>query len=203
MHEDIDSFVLFTLPEGQLQPGQPRVYQLINVRVQSDNTAATLMSIEDTWNKFMPEQPFSYYFMDDMLDGLYQNEKTSGRIFGIFSILAVVIACIGLFGLSTYMAEQRTKEVGIRKVLGSTASKIVVLMSRDFAKLVAVAFLIAVPIAYYVMFKWLQSFSFRTSIQLWIFLLAGVVALVVAQFTVSFQALRAANTNPADSLRFE
>jgi putative ABC transport system permease protein len=101
------------------------------------------------------------------------------------------------------MAEQRTKEVGIRKVLGSTASKIVVLMSRDFAKLVAVAFLIAVPIAYYVMFKWLQSFSFRTSIQLWIFLLAGVVALVVAQFTVSFQALRAANTNPADSLRFE
>jgi putative ABC transport system permease protein len=201
MHEDIDSFVLFTIPEGL--PQQQQVYPLMNVRIRSDNTAATLASIEEIWNKFTPEQPFSYYFMDDMLDGLYQNEKTSGQIFGIFSILAVVIACIGLFGLSTYMAEQRTKEVGIRKVLGSTASKIVVLMSRDFAKLVAVAFLIAVPIAYFIMVKWLQSFSFRTSVQLWIFLIAGVVALVVAQFTVSFQALRAANTNPADSLRFE
>jgi putative ABC transport system permease protein len=201
MHEDIDSFVLFTIPEGL--PQQQRVYPLMNVRIRSDNTAATLVSIEDTWNKLTPEQPFSYYFMDDMLDGLYQNERTSGQIFGIFSILAVVIACIGLFGLSTYMAEQRTKEVGIRKVLGSTASKIVVLMSKDFAKLVAVAFLIAVPVAYLMMIKWLQSFSFPTSIPLWIFLIAGVVAIVVAQFTVSFQALRAANTNPADSLRFE
>jgi putative ABC transport system permease protein len=179
MHEDIDSFVLFTIPEGL--PQQQRVYPLMNVRIRSDNTAATLVSIEDTWNKLTPEQPFSYYFMDDMLDGLYQNERTSGQIFGIFSILAVVIACIGLFGLSTYMA----------------------LMSKDFAKLVAVAFLIAVPVAYLMMIKWLQSFSFPTSIPLWIFLIAGVVAIVVAQFTVSFQALRAANTNPADSLRFE
>ena len=201
LHEDIDSFVLFTLPEGQ--PQQQQVYPLLNVRIGPDNTAASLASIEDTWNKFAPEQPFSYYFMDDMLDGLYQNEKASGKIFGISSILAVVIACIGLFGLSIYMAEQRTKEVGIRKVLGSTASKIVVLMSKDFAKLVAVAFLIAVPVAYYIMIKWLQTFSFRTSVPLWIFLLAGVVALVVAQFTISFQALKAANSNPADSLRFE
>jgi putative ABC transport system permease protein len=203
LHEDIDSFVLFTLLEGPPQPGQQQVYPLMNVRIGPDNTAATLASIEDTWNKFVPEQPFSYYFMDDMLDMLYQNERASGQIFSIFSILAVVIACIGLFGLSTYMAEQRTKEVGIRKVLGSTALKIVVLLSKDFAKLVAAAFLIAVPVAYYTMIKWLQSFSFRTSVPLWIFLLAGVVALVVAQFTISFQALKAANSNPADSLRFE
>jgi len=203
LHEDIDSFVLFALPEGQSQQQQQQVYPLMNVRIGPDNTAASLASIEDTWNKFAPEQPFSYYFMDDMLDRLYQNEKTSGQIFSIFSILAVVVACIGLFGLSTYMAEQRTKEVGIRKVLGSTASKIVVLMSKDFAKLVALAFLIAVPVAYYIMIKWLQSFSFRTSVPLWIFLLAGVAALVVAQFTISFQALKAASSNPADSLRFE
>jgi putative ABC transport system permease protein len=141
--------------------------------------------------------------MDDMLDGLYQNEKTSGQIFGIFSILAIIIACIGLFGLSTYMAEQRTKEIGIRKVLGSTSSKIIVLLSKDFAKLVAGALLIAVPIAYYIMIKWLQNFSFRVSVQLWIFLLAGILALIVAQFTISFQAIKAANSNPADSLRFE
>ena len=206
LHEDIDSFVLFTLPEVQSQQPQQQqqpVYTLMNVRIRPDNTASTLAAIENTWKKFMPGQPFNYYFMDDRLDDLYQNEQTSGQILGVFSILAIIIACIGLFGLSTYMAEQRTKEIGIRKVLGSTASRIVVLMSKDFAKLVAGAFLIAVPVAYYIMFKWLQNFSFRVSIQFWIFILAGVTALVVAQFTISFQAVRVANSNPADSLRFE
>lgn len=201
LHEDIDSFVLFTLPEDQ--PQQPPVYPLWNVRIRPENTEATLAAVESVWKKIAPGQPFSSYFLDTRLDDLYQNEKTSGRIFGIFSILAIVIACIGLFGLSTYMAEQRTKEIGIRKVLGSTASKIVVLLSKDFAKLVGGAFLIAVPIAYYVMYKWLQNFSFRTSIQFWIFFMAGFAALIVAQFTISFQAVRAANSNPADAIRFE
>ncbi len=203
LHEDIDSFVLFTNPEVQDQQQQQPIYALMNVRIRADNTPSTLVAVENTWKKFMPGQPFSYYFLDDMLNGLYQNEQTSGQIFGVFSILAIIIACIGLFGLSTYMAEQRTKEIGIRKVLGSTASKIVMLMSKDFAKLVTGSFLIAVPIAYFIMFKWLQNFSFRVSIQFWIFLLAGIASLVVAQFTISFQAVRAANSNPADSLRFE
>jgi putative ABC transport system permease protein len=207
LHEDIDSFVLFTLPEDQpqqqQQQQQPPVYPLWNVRIRPENTETTLASIENTWKKIVPGQPFSSYFLDESLDDLYQNERTSGQIFGIFSILAIVIACIGLFGLSTYMAEQRTKEIGIRKVLGSTASKIVVLLSKDFAKLVAGAFLIAVPIAYYIMYKWLQNFSFRTGIQFWIFLLAGVAALIVAQFTISFQAIKAANSNPADAIRNE
>ncbi len=206
LHEDIDSFVLFTLPEDQPQPQQqqqPPVYPLWNVKIRPENTETTLAAVESVWKKIVPGQPFSSYFLDERLDDLYRNERTSGRIFGIFSILAIVIACIGLFGLSTYMAEQRTKEIGIRKVLGSTASKIVVLLSKDFAKLVAGAFLIAVPIAYYIMYKWLQNFSFRTSIQFWIFLTAGCAALVVAQFTISFQAVRAANSNPADAIRFE
>ncbi len=211
LHEDIDSFVLFTNPEVQDQQQQQQqdqqqqqpIYALMNVRIRADNTPSTLVAVENTWKKFMPGQPFSYYFLDDMLNGLYQNEQTSGQIFGVFSILAIIIACIGLFGLSTYMAEQRTKEIGIRKVLGSTASKIVMLMSKDFAKLVTGSFLIAVPIAYFIMFKWLQNFSFRVSIQFWIFLLAGIASLVVAQFTIGFQAVRAANSNPADSLRFE
>jgi putative ABC transport system permease protein len=173
------------------------------VRIQLGNTAKILAAIESTWEKFTRRQPFSYYFIDDMLNNLYQNEKASGQIFGIFSILAIVIACIGLFGLSAYMAEQRTKEIGVRKVLGSTALNIVGLLSRDFAKLVLVALVIAVPIAYYVMVQWLQNFSFRINIQAWIFVVAGVVALAVAQFTISFQAIKAANTNPADSLRSE
>ena len=203
LHEDIDSFALFTLPEGQPQQQQPPVYALWNVRIRPENTVATLTAIESTWKKFAPGQPFSSYFMDDMLDDLYQNERISGQIFGIFSMLAIVIACIGLFGLSTYMAEQRTKEIGIRKVLGSTASKIVVLLSKDFARLVAGAFFIAVPLAYFIMYKWLQNFSFRVNIQFWIFLVAGVAALIVAQFTISFQAIKAANSNPADAIRFE
>ena len=145
----------------------------------------------------------SYYFLDDKLDEFYSNERSSGRIFSIFSILAIIIACIGLFGLSAYMAEQRTREIGIRKVLGSTALKIVFLMSKDFAKLVGFAFLITLPIAYLIMTKWLQNFSYRTPIQVWIFMLAGIAAFAIAQLTISFQALKAANTHPADALRFE
>ena len=215
LHEDIDSFVLFEFPERQTQlQGQPQqdqqqqqpplgVYPLLNVKIRPENTALTLAAIEEAWKQFNPQQPFSYYFLDEMLDEMYENERISGNIFGIFAILAILIACTGLFGLSAYMAEQRTKEIGIRKVLGSTASKIVVLLSKDFAKLVAVAFVIAVPVAYYAMFKWLQNFSFRINIPLWIFLLGGFIALAVAQFTISFQAIKAANTNPADTLRFE
>jgi len=210
LHEDIDSFVLFSFPDQQQQSPQqqqqqqrPQGYPLLNVRIQPGNTAEILSAIEGTWEKFTRRQPFSYYFMDNMLNNLYQNEKISGRIFGVFSILAIMIACIGLFGLSAYMAEQRTKEIGIRKVLGSTSLNIVGLLSKDFAKLVAGALVIAVPVAYYVMVKWLQNFSFRISIQVWIFVTAGVVALAVAQFTIFFQAVKAANTNPADSLRSE
>lgn len=214
LHEDIDSFVLFSFAERRLQrAGQPPptqqqrppalIYPLLNIRLDPENTASALTAIEETWKKFNPQQPFSYSFMDERLDILYQNERTSGRIFGIFSILAILIACIGLFGLSAFMAEQRTKEIGIRKVMGSTATQIVVLLSKNFAKLVAGAFLLAVPLAYYVMAQWLQNFSFRTSIQIWIFFLAGFAALIVAQLTICFQAIKAANANPADSLRFE
>jgi len=180
-----------------------RVYVNLNIKIRPENIASTIAAIEEKWKAFVPQEPLGYYFLDNKLDEMYGNEKTSGQIFSIFSLLAIVIACIGLFGLSAYMAELRTKEIGIRKVLGSTASKIVVLLSKDFAKLVGIAFVIATPLAYYAMTRWLQNFAFRSPVHVWIFLLAGLAAVLIAQLTISFQALRAANTDPADALRFE
>lgn len=197
LHSPINSFVLLGLPQDQ------RILANMQIKIKPDNIGETLGAIEQKWKEFNPQEPFSYYFLDDKLEEMYGNEKTSGQIFSLFSLLAIVIACIGLFGLSAYMAELRTKEIGIRKVLGSTASKIVVLLSKDFAKLVALAFVIAVPISYYAMTRWLQNFAFRSSVHVWIFLLAGMAAVFIAQLTISFQALRAANTDPADALRFE
>ena len=197
LHNPVNSFVLFGFDPNQ------RVYVNLNIKIRPENISSAVSAIEEKWKAFIPQEPLGYYFLDDKLDEMYGNEKTSGQIFSIFSLLAIVIACIGLFGLSAYMAELRTKEIGIRKVLGSTASKIVILLSKDFAKLVALAFVIATPIAYYAMTRWLQNFAFRSPVHVWIFLLAGLAAVLIAQLTISFQALKAANTDPANALRFE
>jgi putative ABC transport system permease protein len=197
LHKDIDSFVLMSYPKEQ------RIFTNINIRIGPENIPETVAAIREKWAQLSPQQPFSYFFLEDRLNNLYSNERTSGQIFNIFSVLAIVIACVGLFGLSAFIAAQRTKEIGIRKVLGSTGSRIVVLLSKDFAKLVLFAFIVAVPISYYVMTRWLQNFAYRTDIQFWIFLLAGLAAVLVAQLTISFQALKAANIRPAEALRFE
>jgi len=197
LHSPINSFVLIGLPQER------RIFANLQIKINPDNVGETLSSIEQKWKEFNPKEPMSYYFLDTKLEEMYGNEKTSGQIFSIFSLLAIVIACIGLFGLSAYMAELRTKEIGIRKVLGSTSSKIVVLLSKDFARLVVLAFVIATPIAYFAMTRWLQNFAFRSPVHVWIFLLAGMAAVAIAQLTISFQALKAANTDPADALRFE
>ena len=197
LHSPVNSFVLFGFDPNQI------VYTNLNIKIRPENISSAVAAIEEKWKAFIPQEPLGYYFLDDKLDEMYGNEKTSGQIFSIFSLLAIVIACIGLFGLSAYMAELRTKEIGIRKVLGSSASKIVVLLSKDFAKLVALAFVIATPIAYYAMNRWLQNFAFRSPVQVWIFLFAGLAAVLIAQLTISFQALKAANTDPANALRFE
>jgi putative ABC transport system permease protein len=197
LHSPINSFVLLSIPNDQ------RIFGNLQIKIVPENTGETLAAIEQKWREFNPQEPLSYYFLDDKLDEMYGNEKTSGQIFSIFSLLAIVIACIGLFGLSSYIAEMRTKEIGIRKVLGSTSPKIVLLLSKDFARLVLLAFVVAIPIAYFAMSRWLQNFAYRASIQIWIFLLAGTAAVLIAQLTISFQALKAANTDPADALRFE
>jgi putative ABC transport system permease protein len=197
LHSPINSFVFLCLPQDR------RILGNLQIKIKPENVSETLGAIEQKWKEFNPQEQFSYYFLDSELEEMYGNEKTSGQIFSLFSLLAIVIACIGLFGLSAYMAELRTKEIGIRKVLGSTASKIVVLLSKDFAKLVALAFVIATPIAYYAMTRWLQNFAFRSPVHVWIFFLAGMAAVFIAQLTISFQALKAANTDPAEALRFE
>jgi putative ABC transport system permease protein len=196
LHNDIDSFVFFLRPEDQVQP-------YFNVRIKQEGMESTLMEIQSIWNRFTNNQPFSYVFLDDMLAEIYTNERASGRIFGIFSLLAILIAGIGLFGLSAYMAEQKTKEIGIRKVLGASTAGIIFLLSKDFARLVIFAFLLSLPFSVYLMHSWLQNFAFRTGIHIWVFLAAGGIALLTAQLTVSAHTLNAARKNPADTLRFE
>ena len=150
-----------------------------------------------------PSMPFSYRFLDDSFNEMYDAEQRVGKIALIFSIIAIAIACLGLFGLATFIAEQRTKEIGIRKVLGASVSGIVQLLSKDFVKLVAIAFIIAAPLGWYFMHKWLQDFVERINISWWIFLLAAALAIFIALATVSFQAIRAAIANPVKSLRTE
>ncbi len=151
----------------------------------------------------MPEQPFKYEFLDDNLSQGYAEEQRSGKLFSIFSGLAIIIACVGLFGLSAYTASLRTKEIGIRKVLGASVSSVLVLLSKDFTKLVLLAFVLATPLAWWMMSKWLGSFAYRIEMGVGSFLLAGSTALLIAWLTVSYQSIKAAVVNPVKSLKSE
>jgi len=177
--------------------------QFLSLRMRSENIPATLAFIASKWRAFAPEQPLDYFFLDENFNGLYQAEQRTGKIAGAFTVLAVFIAVLGLFGLASFAAEQRTKEIGIRKVLGASVAGIVRLLSKEFVKLVLVANLIAWPIAYYVMNKWLQDFAYRINIGWWVFALAGGIALIIALLTVSTQAIKAALANPVEALRYE
>ncbi len=204
LHEDIDSFVFFTLPETFIRENnQQEFFPYLNVKVRPDNISATLSSLEQKWNEFNSQEPFSSFFLNEKLNDLYSNEKTSGQIFTIFSVLAIIIACIGLFGLSAYMTEQRTKEIGIRKALGSTSSQIVILLSKDFARLLSLAFLISVPVGYFIMTKWLHNFAYRISPGILVPVITLFITFSIAFLSVSFKAVKAALSDPADSLRYE
>lgn len=177
---------------------------LFNVSVKLGNDIpAGLAQLEQTWKKFNPDFPFDYNFLDEDYGRLYEAEMRQGRLFTVFSGLAILIACLGLFGLATFAAHQRTKEIGIRKVLGATVSGITGLLARDFLKLVGIAIVLASPVAWYFMQKWLAGFAYRTAIPWWIFALAGGVAVAVAFLSVSFQSVKAALANPARSLKSE
>jgi len=177
----------------------------ISVNMQTQDIPGTISFIEETWDKIYPNLPMDYYFLDSVFDRQYRSEQRLQRLFGYFSGLAIFIACLGLFGLASFAAEQRTKEIGIRKVLGSSVSGIVSLLSKEFTILVMVANIIAWPIAYLVSRTWLKSFAYRIDInsQLGYFLAAAVLALLISWLTVSFQAIKAAHANPVDSLRYE
>jgi len=173
------------------------------VRVNGDDISGTIGYVEELWNKFAPGFPFNYDFLDDRINNLYKAEQRVGTLFNYFTFLSIFIACLGLFGLSSFTAEQRTKEIGIRKVLGASIPNILLLLTREFTKLVLIANLIAWPLAYFIMNNWLQNFVSRTSIKLETLVISAVLALGIALLTVSFQSIRAAVANPVDSLRYE
>lgn len=150
-----------------------------------------------------PDMPFSYQFLDESFDNMYRAEQRVGKVALSFALLAIFIACLGLFGLAAYMAEQRTKEIGVRKVLGASVTSITALLSKDFVKLVCIASLIAFPVAWWAMSTWLRDFAYRVNISWWVFALAGFIALLIAVLTVSSHAIKAALTNPVKSLRNE
>ena len=172
-------------------------------KVSPDNVQSLLKDIESKWKSMAPGMPFSYQFLDESFDNMYRAEQRIGKVAISFAVLAVFIACLGLFGLATYMAEQRTKEIGVRKVLGASVANVAVMLSKDFIKLVLVASLIAFPVAWWAMNKWLQDFAYRVDIGWWVFVVAGLSAVLIAVITVSYQAIKAALANPVESLRTE
>ena len=172
-------------------------------RVKPENSEAIVSAVSSKWKSLSTGTPFNYHFLDESFNNMYRSEQQIGRVAIAFAVLAVIIACLGLFGLATYIAEQRTKEIGVRKVLGATVNNIVMMLSRDFLILIIIASLIAFPIAWWAMYKWLQDFEYRIGVGWWIFILSGFIAILVALFTISFQAVRAAVSNPVKSLRAE
>src|SRR5206468_9791812 len=173
------------------------------VSFHTNDVFSLVRQVENKFHAAKQGLPFIYTFMDNDFDKLYHAEQQTGRIFISFAVFAIFIACLGLFGLVTYAAEQRIKEIGIRKVLGASVSEIVTMISKDFVKLVLIAFVIAFPVAWWMMNKWLQSFAYRINISWWVFALAGLLTIAIALTTVSFQALKAAIANPVKSLRTE
>jgi putative ABC transport system permease protein len=177
--------------------------RFVSVRINSGGIREALVFLENTWRQFAGNQAFEYEFFDDHFAKIYLAEERTGQIFFAFSLLAIVIASMGLFGLAAFIAEQRTKEIGIRKVLGATESKIVFLFSKQFTKWVILSNLFAWPVAYYFMNRWLQKFAFKPGISIWPFLLASLGVFVIALMTVSYQTIKAARSNPVEMLRYE
>jgi putative ABC transport system permease protein len=175
----------------------------ISVKVDVKNLTATIDAIRKKFDNFFPGNLFDYYFLDEKFNEQYANDQLFGKVFAIFAGFAIFIACLGLLGLALFATSQRTKEIGIRKVLGASVSHIVMLLSRDFIRLVVIAFLIASPLAWIIMHNWLQDFVYRIQINWWIFLMAGLLAVLIALVTISFQAIRAAVANPVKNLRTE
>lgn len=178
-------------------------FNYVLVHAKPGDLSSLLASMEKIWHKLNPNEPFEYSFLDDDFQKNYQAENRLSSIVSYFTLVAILICCLGLFGLATFSAEQRIKEIGVRKVLGASVAGIVTLLSKDFLKLVLVAIVIASPLAWYVMHKWLQDFAYRIDIEWWIFLLAGIIATAIAFVTISYQAIKTANSNPVKSLRTE
>ena len=196
LQKPIEPLIFLFRPEA-------RGYYSVKIEQAGGNLPATIAAVQKSWNAHFPDDPFSHFFLNDFFDKQYQADLLFGKVFGFFALLAILVAALGLFGLSSYNVIQRTKEIGIRKVLGASVTGIVGLLSKDFLKLVLLALLIASPLAWYVMNEWLQNFAFRINIGWWVFVLAGVLALLIAFLTVSVQSVKAALSDPVEALRYE
>ena len=182
---------------------RPSQFSYVSARIRPGEASRTLRFLEETWNKFAPEYPFEHFFTDEKFDRYYRYEQKVGELFGLFAILAIVISCLGVFGLISYTAEQSTKEIGVRKVLGASTAGIILLLSKRFVRWVLAANVVAWPLAWFAMNKWLEGFAYRVSLNPLFFPLAGLTALAIALATVSYHSIKTAFTDPADSLRYE
>jgi len=194
LHNEIIPIIMLITHRGNNQ---------VTVRISGSDIAGTLGFLKSKWAQYRPGYPFDYEFINQSLDNLYRKDQKLGTAFGIFAVIAIIIACLGLFGLASYTAEVRTKEIGVRKVLGATVSNITLLISKEFLWLIIAANIVAWPIAYYGMNKWLSEFAYSTSINIWLFIAAGFLALFIALLTVSYQSIKAALQNPVKSLKYE
>jgi putative ABC transport system permease protein len=192
--------LIFTFPDSNQEGGR---YRVMSVRIKPGNPQGIISFIQRVWREQVPGEPLDYYFYNDSLNKQYFSEFRMRTIFQYFSFVSILIACLGLFGLASISAEQRTKEVGIRKALGASMSNIVLTLSRDFLAWVVLSNLVAIPIAWYFMSKWLQDFAYRIPLSWWMFAVAGGMAFVIAFLTVGVRAIKAATANPVESLRYE
>ena len=194
LHDKTGPLVAFQAPEW---------YNTFMIRIAPNSASKAIGALQNTWKKILPGNPVEYNFLDDTLNQLYKDDQRTSTLILVFAIIAVAISCLGLFGLASFTAERRAKEIGIRKVLGASVAGITSLLSKDFLKLVAIAFVIATPLSAVAMSKWLQAFAYRINISWWMFALAGLLAILIAVITISFQSIKAAIANPVKSLRTE
>jgi ABC-type antimicrobial peptide transport system permease subunit len=179
------------------------MYSQAGIKLATANISSTLQAVKKIWEQTFPDFVYEYRFLDDKIDNFYKQENQLAQLYKIFAAIAIFLSCLGLYGLASFMAVQRIKEVGIRKVLGATAGNIVYLFSKEFIALIAIAFAIATPIAWYYMHEWLQDYVYRINISWWLFAAGGLAAIIIALATISFQAIKAAIANPVKSLRTE
>lgn len=191
------------VPTAFFKRSSDRTLDHIVAKLSTTDIAGTLTAIEEKWKAINPETPFEFVFLDERLQKQYAEDVRVAQIITVFTVIAIVISCLGLYGLSTYMAEQRFKEIGVRKVLGADVSQIVMLMSKEFVRLIIIAFVISVPLGIYIMTQWLKGFEYKTTVDALIFVYAGLAALLIALVTVSFESFKAASTNPVKALRTE
>jgi putative ABC transport system permease protein len=196
--------------QGLQKAIEPMIFRLVPnsrgayaLKIQSGNVNSTIAAIQKIWNQYFPADPFNYFFLDDYFNQQYNADQLFGKVFGLFAFLAILIACFGLLGLSAYNVLQRTKEIGIRKILGASTQSLLYLLSKDFLTLIMISFVIAIPVSWWIMHNWLQNYAYRISIGWWVFVVAGTAALCVALITISLQAIKVAIANPVKSLRTE